>query len=180
MMEDLVGLLGTGAAAAIGGPIGAAIRLLPALFSGIGKMLTAKADRAHEIAMRKLDAEIAAKGHEQRIRETDAAGNWEIQGKTLDAYREALAAQGKPSGVAWVDAMNQSVRPVTTYYFLALYAATKLIGFVYAWLHDGAKLPQAMAILWGPADTAMLFGILGFWFVDRQLGKAPQAWNSYR
>jgi hypothetical protein len=179
---ELLDLATSGVAAALGGPVGAAIRLVPALFSGIGKMLTAKADRAHELAMRKLDAEIAQKIGEQKMREVDAVGAWEVQNKTLDVYKEAMAQQARPSGVAWVDGMNQSVRPVTTYYFLALYAITKFTGFFYAWLHEGAKLPEAMSILWSPADTAMLFGILGFWFVDRQLGKTqvPAGWTSSR
>ena len=180
-MEDLLGLLGTGAAAAIGGPVGALLRLLPAAGSAVMSHIRGKADRAHELEMLKLQAQIAKEGAEQRLREQDNVGYWEAQNKTLDAYKLALEAQGRPSGVPWADALNTSVRPVVTYYFLALYGLTKIVGFLYAWLHDGAKLNVAWGILWTPADTAMLFGILGFWFVDRQLGKAQaQQWNSFR
>lgn len=183
-METVLNILGVGASAATGGLFGALVRLLPEAGKGIIGFFQAKADRAHELAMRKLDIEAAREGHEQRIREADNAGNWEVASKTLDAYRTALEAQGRPSGVPFIDAMNQSVRPVVTYYFLALYALTKFVGFYYAWAVEKSSLKDAWPILWSPADSTMLFAILGFWFVDRQLGKSQatrfQPWTSSR
>lgn len=183
-MEGLLDVIGFGASAATGGLFGALVRLLPEAGKGIMGFFQAKADRAHELSMRKLDIEAAREGHEQRIREADTAGNWEVAGKTLDAYREALASQGRMSGVPFIDALNQSVRPVVTYYFLALYALTKFVGFGYAWWVEKAALKDAWPILWSPADSTMLFAILGFWFVDRQLGKSQatrlQPWTSSR
>lgn len=178
---DVLDLISGGAAAAIGGPVGALLRLLPAAGSAVMGHFRAKADRAHEIEMLKLQADIAKQGAEQRLREQDNVGYWDTAGKTLEAYQIALKGQSQITGVRWVDGMNQSVRPVVTYWFLFLYSVAKVAGFLYAWLHEGAKLTVAMPILWSQADTAMLFGILGFWFVDRQLGKAQaQQWNSFR
>jgi hypothetical protein len=183
-MEGLLDIIGIGASAATGGLFGAVVRLLPDIGKGVLGFFQAKADRAHELAMRKLDIEAAREGHEQRIREADTAGNWEVAGKTLDAYREALASQGQITGVRFIDALNQSVRPVVTYYFLALYGLTKFVGFGYAWLVEKATIKAAWPILWSPADSTMLFAILGFWFVDRQLGKEKtaklQPWTSSR
>lgn len=172
-MDILGSLLDFGSAAASGGLIGAALRLVPALFAGVGKIITAKADRAHEIAMRELDWKIAKDGGEQRIREADTAGYWQATSDQMQAWREALIAQGRPSGIKWVDAANSFVRPGVTYYFAALYGIVKLVGFVAALFSNTTDLLTALTFLWGPQDTQMFFGILGFWFVNREL--SPKA-----
>lgn len=170
-MEWLTSLLGGAASAATGGLFGAAVRLLPAAGAGIARIFTAAADRKHELAMRELDWKIAQQQGEQKIRELDAAGGWETAGKTLDAMREALRGQEAPSGVAWADAMSKAVRPITTFYFLAMYGLVKVAMFTLAMMDETVTTSAALPILWGAADSQMFFGILGFWFVDRQLGK---------
>lgn len=172
-MDFLGDILGLAGSAASGGLIGAAMRLVPALFQGVGKIITAKADREHELKMRELDWKIAKDGSEQRIREADAAGFWDATRGQMDALREALAAQRQPSGIKWVDAANAAVRPMVTYYFAALYGLVKLAGFGLA-LWKGTDIVTALAVLWSPADTQMFFGILGFWFVNRELQRKPQ------
>ena len=116
--------------------------------------------------MRELDAKIAQDGGEQRIREQEAAGYWTATGQHYEAMKAALQAQAVPTGIRWVDALNALVRPSITYYFAFLYGAVKLGAFVIA-LTEKTDLATALVMLWGPADTQMFFGILGFWFVGR-------------
>jgi hypothetical protein len=47
----------------------------------------------------------------------------------IDALREAVRTQGEKTGVRWADALSISVRPVITYWFMALYCAAKTAAF---------------------------------------------------
>lgn len=182
-MEDLLGLIGVGASAATGGLVGAVVRLLPALFGGIGKLLTAAGDRKHELAMRQLDWKIAQSQGEQRIREVDTAGQWEQAKVLTETYKAAVEAQGRPTGVAWVDALNSFVRPFTAYYFLALYGVSKLLLVTYAWAIQKVDLAALSKVIWTSDDSAMFGAVMGFYFVDRQLGKQQKVvvpWTSSR
>jgi hypothetical protein len=176
-MLDILGTaagLGAGfATGGIGALVGAVIRLIPALGSGVMEFFKQRADRKHELQMRELDAKIAREGSEQRIREADVAGRWEVEGKLQDAYKSALEVAAKPSGVKWVDALNAFVRPATAYYLLALYGIGKGLKIGYAWTNK-ASLDVLANIVWTPTDEAMLGGVIGFYFVDRQLGKGKQ------
>lgn len=159
ILGDILGFVGN---AASGGLIGGLLRLAPEVL----KIFQSKADRQFELDMRRLDWQIAKEQGEQKIRELDAAGGWEAAGKQLEALQAALAAQGKPTGIWWVDAINALVRPGITWYFAGLYGASKVALFWIAY-KGGAGVAQATLLLWTPADTQAFFGILGFWFVGR-------------
>lgn len=174
-MEWLTDALGIAGSAATGGLVGALLRLIPWGIEKVTGLIQASADRAHELAMRKLDWDIAKEKGEQDIRALDAKGGWEAQSKQMDAWVEALKGQAQLTGVKFIDAVNQSVRPFATYYFLALYGFSKLAMFGIAAFSEEIGAKNALAILWTPADMQMLCGILGFWFVDRQLGKVAGA-----
>ncbi len=169
-MEWLDTVLGVGASAASGGLFGAIVRFVPEIF----KLWTAKADRDHEYRMRQLDAQIAREGSEQRIREADNAGYWVAEGKTVDAWREAIIQQGRLTGNKRIDAMNSLVRPLITYWMLALYSVMKFVMFGVACFDENVGAENALPILWGFSDNQMFFGIIGFWFLDRHLSKRAQ------
>lgn len=84
----------------------------------------------------------------------------------IEALKEAVAAQGRPSGVKWADALSTSVRPVITYWFMALYCAAKTAAFVAA-VTAGAGLGIAIVNVWTEADQALWAGVLNFWFLGR-------------
>ncbi|WP_428246741.1 hypothetical protein [Ferrovibrio sp.] len=159
MLGDIVGFFANGAT---GGLIGGLLRLVPEVL----KLFQAKGDRAHELAMRKLDAEIAMSGGEQRIREKETEGWWAAEVERAKALAAAVAAQGKRTGIRWVDGFNAFTRPGITWYFALLFGAAKIAIFVVA-LNGGSGVANAVLLLWTPADTQAFFGILGFWFVGR-------------
>ena len=84
----------------------------------------------------------------------------------LDVLREAVAAQGQRSGVRWADALSSSVRPVITYWFMALYCATKT-ATVAAAVTGGTGWGVAILYAWTEADQALWAGVLNFWFLGR-------------
>jgi len=84
----------------------------------------------------------------------------------IEALKEAVAAQGQRSGVRWADALSISVRPVITYWFMALYCAAKTAAFVGA-LSAGVAWVPAIQATWTEADQALWAGVLNFWFLGR-------------
>jgi hypothetical protein len=161
-----------------GGILGTIARLIPEVL----KLWTQASDQAHEIAMRKLDHEMAMAGSEQKIREQDAAGNIAFDSKALDALMAGINAQAKPTGVKWVDALSASVRPVLTYWWMTLYSVFKLsiitVLVVTAWdakapdvLENVVNVGRALVAGWSPDDVIILSGIINFWFLDRVIAK---------
>ena len=84
----------------------------------------------------------------------------------IAALSAAVGAQGKLSGVRWVDALAASVRPVITYWFMALYCAAKTAAFVGA-VDADVDWIVAIQALWTEADQALWAGVLNFWFLGR-------------
>ncbi len=111
-------------------------------------------DRAHEIALLKLQLEQAASGRAERLDE--------IRLEQSASERIALY-KTYHTGVEWVDALNGTVRPVLAYAFFLLYAIVKLWQFS---MVDGA-LPWTLHSLWGQEDQAIFAGIISFYFGQR-------------
>jgi len=84
----------------------------------------------------------------------------------LETLREAVAAQGQRAGARWADALSASVRPMITYWFMALYCAAKTAAFVGA-VDAGAVWVSAIQAAWTDADQALWAGVLNFWFLGR-------------
>ena len=61
--------------------------------------------------------EMQKLGHQQRLEEI------EVQADIVES--KALYKHDRPVGVAWVDSLRASVRPVITYAFFLLFAAVK-------------------------------------------------------
>lgn len=148
---DVMDIVSGAASVATGGIFGGLLRLVP---EGL-KLWQAKGDRDHEFRMAELAGAQARDGSAQRIREMEAASTAAIDAKGMDALVEAIRGQMQVTGNKVADALNFSVRPVTTYFFLALYGAHKAT-------HE---------VLWTQDDYAILGGILSFWFLNRVLEK---------
>jgi len=146
----------------LGGLLGGAFRLAPEIL----KWLDRKGERGHELAMQDKALEFEKLRGAQRMNEIGAAADAAWNTGAVEALREAVAAQGRPSGVKWADALSTSVRPVITYWFMALYCAAKAAAFVAA-VSAGAGWGTAVLHAWTEADQALWAGVLNFWFVSR-------------
>ena len=146
----------------LGGLLGGAFRLAPEIL----KWLDRKGERGHELAMQDKALEFEKLRGAQRMAEIGAGADAAWNTGAIDALREAVAAQGRPSGVKWADALSTSVRPVITYWFMALYCAAKTAAFLGA-VDAGAEWMAAIQAAWTEADQALLSGILNFWFISR-------------
>ncbi len=151
----------------LGGALGGAFRLAPELL----KWLDRKGERGHELAMQDKALAFEQLRGAQRMQEIGAQNQGAWNTGAFNALREALAGQGQPTGVAWVDALSSSVRPIITYWFMALYCAAKTAAFTAA-LQGGAQWTVAVQAAWSEADQALWSGVLNFWFVGRVFDRA--------
>ncbi len=150
----------------LGGLLGGAFRLAPEILKWIDR----RGERGHELAMQDKALEFEKLRGAQRMAEIGAAADAAWNSGALATLREAVAAQGRPSGVKWADALSVSVRPVITYWMMALYCAAKTAVFVAA-VNSGTGWGTAVLHAWTDADQALRAGVLNFWFVGRVFDK---------
>jgi len=150
----------------IGTALGGLLRLLP---EGL-QFWKASKDSDHEFRMAQLNLETLKEQakHQMDFRRLD--GDIQLQAADIEALVEGTKAQGQLSGIKWIDAVNQSVRPVTTFYFLGLYGLTKLAVYV-TYISGGAPWNDSVQRIWSVDDSAVLASIIAYWFLDRTLRK---------
>lgn len=146
----------------LGGLLGGAFRLAPEIL----KWLDRRGERSHELAMQDKAIEFEKLRGAQRMAEIGASADAAWNTGAIEALREAVSAQGRQSGVKWADALSASVRPVITYWFMALYCAAKTAAFVAA-VTAGAGWGASIQAAWTDADQALWAGVLNFWFLGR-------------
>ena len=146
----------------LGGLLGGAFRLAPEFL----KWLDRKGERGHELSMQDKALEFEKLRGAQRMGEIGASADAAWNTGAIDALKEAVVAQGQPSGVKWADALSISVRPVITYWFMALYCTAKTASFLAA-VTAGAGYGVAILHAWTEADQALWAGVLNFWFLGR-------------
>lgn len=121
------------------------------------KMLRDHQDRKHELTIMKMQMEM---------KEADRSERFEEIRMQADAAESAALYKTYKVGVAWVDALNGTVRPVLAYAFFALYAAVKW--WQWHMLPDQA-LPWQVEVLWNEEDRAIFAGIIAFYFGSRAM-----------
>ena len=146
----------------LGGLLGGAFRLAPEFL----KWLDRKGERGHELAMQDKALEFEKLRGAQRMSEIGAGADAAWNVGAIETLREAVRTQGEKTGVRWADALSSSVRPVITYWFIALYCAAKT-ATVAAALTGGAGWGVAILYAWTEADQALWAGVLNFWFLGR-------------
>ena len=146
----------------LGGLLGGAFRLAPELL----KWLDRKSERGHELSMQDKALEFEKLRGAQRMNEIGAGADAAWNVGAIETLREAVRTQGEKTGVRWADALSSSVRPVITYWFMALYCAAKTAAFVAA-IEGGADWSVAILHAWTEADQALWAGVLNFWFIGR-------------
>ena len=139
--------------------IGAVLGFFGSMIPEIVGLFRERADRQHELDILQLQLRQQEIGHHERLEEIRVAHD--------AAQMEALYATYR-THIAWVDALNGTVRPVMAYAFFLLYAAVKA---AQCWMaaREGEVLPW---LLWGEEDQAIFAAIVSFYFGQRAFGKA--------
>ena len=156
----------------LGGLLGGAFRLTPEILKWVDR----KGERQHELAIqdRTIQLETLRLKNEQATEQLTA--NRELQTEGFKAIQSAITSQGQQTQVRWADALSSSVRPVITYWFMALYCATKISLFTIA-LNNGTDLSTSISGTWTESDQALWAGVLNFWFLGRVFEKRSTTTN---
>lgn len=145
---------------------GGLMRLMPEVFAYLNK----KKDNEHELAMLDKQAELEKTRATARMEEVRYQGDVDQVLALYGAQKSALDSQMQKTGMWFVDALNFLVRPLTTYYFLAMYGLAKVAMFILA-TQNGISGWEAVLKLYDENDRAILSGIISFWFVGRIFDK---------
>lgn len=153
----------------LGSALGGLFRLAPEFM----KWLDRKNERAHELAMfdKQIEADRLKAEAGQKLAELEAGkviGAAEIQ-----ALIEATKAQSQLTGIKFVDAFNSLMRPTITFWWVIVLQTAVMATTFYLAIDAGKPLLDAIGLVWGPAEKAIVASIVSFWFVDRSLRK-PQ------
>lgn len=105
----------------LGGLLGGAFRLAPELL----RWLDRKGEHGYELLMQDKALEFEKLRGAQRIHEISAGVDAAWNVGAIETLREAVRTQGEKTGVRWADTLSSSVRPVITYWFMALYCTAK-------------------------------------------------------
>lgn len=152
----------------IGTVLGGVFRIAPEVM----KVWDRKNERAHEAVM--LDKQISADTLKaqaaQQLAQTQA--DTQIGLADMQALVEATKAQGQMTGVKWVDALNQLVRPMLAFQWLIfLWPAVVIVGFLLSINASSTTIEilDAMHSAFGTEEKAMASSVASFWLVDRSL-----------
>jgi len=145
-----------------GGSLGAILRFIPEIL----KIVNSKSDQAHEFKMTELQLKIDAGRASQALDLVHAQGEASALSGQIQAFADAVKGQGQLTGVRWIDGLNASVRPMFTYWLMALYTAYKVTVISDAW-QNFTTLKDFGTQVWTPNDMVLFSSVATFWFVDR-------------
>jgi hypothetical protein len=131
--------------------LGSFLGFLGALVPEMMKMWFDKMDKKHELAILDRQMEMQKSGHSQQM---------EAIGTMADVAEMKAVYATYTTQIAWVDALNGTVRPVLAYAFFFLYAFVKF--------QQALHLPWHM---WTEDDQAIFAGFISFYFGQRAMQK---------
>jgi hypothetical protein len=144
--------------------IGTIIGLIGSFIPELLKWVNNKEDHKHELAVLKVQAEMAKSEHVYRLEEISS------QADVASEQAVYQAAELKPTGVRWADALlglyNGTVRPTITYVFLALFCLVKVAQYKVL-TAAGTTMWNTVWQLWSADDMAVFSTILAFYFGGR-------------
>lgn len=150
----------------LGSILGGVFRLAPEVL----KFLDRKNERTHELKMFEQQCQLEQLRGAQRLQEIGAARDMAVDVGVLDAFKSAIDQQAEMVKAAggWVASLSASVRPVVTYWILALWSFAHLWFAWNAWM-AGAAPGEVFKTMMSADFSALVAGTINFWFLDRAL-----------
>lgn len=152
----------------LGSLFGGLFRLAPELF----KFLDRKNEREHELAMFDKQCDMEKARGEIKLMEIGAQRDMAIDAGVMDAFNAAINQQTEMVKAAggWVAALSASVRPIVTYWILAVWS------FIHIWLawnswNTGMPPEMVFKTMMTADFSALVAGTINYWFLDRTLAK---------
>ena len=161
----MIEMLGGGV---VGSVLGGVFRLVPEFLKAYDR----KNERQHELSMFDRQCKLEEQRGTQKLAEIGANREAAIDTGVVESFKAAIDQQTEMVKAAggWVASLSASVRPVMTYYILALYGAVKTAVIV-SYAQSGMTLVEILPMVWGVDDMALLSGVVNYWILDRTLAK---------
>ncbi len=148
--------------------------VLPDVLKEVRDTRNATRELAHMELQAKLQLEAARVAADSRMREVEA----NVFVEEARAFREHLSAiieaQGKPTGIVWVDGFNALLRPVCVSLIMLLFMTTA-VPFVWAVLEayrtGGMPAEEMARVIWTSLVGESILAALGFLFGYRSSAK---------
>lgn len=152
----------------LGSLIGGIFRLAPEVL----KWLDKKNEREHELAMFERQVDLEKTRGQQKLAEIGAQRDLAVDTGAMEAFKAAIDQQTEMVKAAggWAATVSATVRPVMTYYLLALYGIAKATALIAA-MWNGEPALHVLSECWDPEDMALLCGVVNYWIMDRTLAK---------
>ena len=121
------------------------------------------------------------KAHELQVMEVQIRQQKELASQKLEMVNveadirevEALQKSMQPTGVAWVDGLRGSVRPVITYAFFGLFVFVEVSAY-YALTAQGVSGLDAVNAVWDEDTKALFAAVIAFWFGGRAISRGKK------
>ena len=148
--------------AIVGSVVGGALRMAPEILGFLDK----KNERKHELALGDQQYRVAELQFQTQrdIKDLDVEQSQFVS--AMEALKTGVEAQGRATGVKWVDALSSIVRPAVTAWIFALYSIVKIAQVKVA-VATQTDTINAIISIWTSDDVAMLSAVIMFWFVGR-------------
>lgn len=149
-----------------GGLIGGLFRLAPEVLKYFDK----KNEREHELAMFARQCELETLRGQQKLAEIGAQREAAVDVGVMDAFKAAIDQQAEMVKAAggWSASLSASVRPVVTYWIMALWSFVHIWFAWNAWL-AGASPEVVFRTMMTVDFCALVSGTINYWFLDRTL-----------
>ena len=148
--------------AILGSIVGGGLRMVPEILSFLDK----KNERKHELSLGDQQYRVAELQFraQREIKDLDVEQSQFVS--AMESLKTGIEAQGKATGIKWVDALSSIVRPAITAWIFVLYSIVKIAQVKVA-LAANQDSMQAIISVWTSDDVAMLSAVIMFWFVGR-------------
>ena len=118
------------------------------------------------------------KKHELQVMEVQIRQQKELASQKLEAVNveadireiESLHKSMQPTGVAWVDGLRGSVRPVITYAFFGLFIFVEVSAYL-SLTAAGVSGLDAVNAVWDEDTKALFAAVISFWFGGRAIAR---------
>ena len=147
----------------IGSVIGFTTGFLPEVLNFFKR----KQEHAQKLEMMRLQLEMAGKRSELRLLELDREADIAEAHGIYDHDRSLDSGK-------FINAIRGSVRPVITYAFFLMFAATEIVIIVKVF-EAGGDWTQAVELMWTDETEALFAAIMSFWFGNRAVSKYMSA-----
>lgn len=152
----------------LGSVLGGVFRLVPEFLKAFDR----KNERSHELAMFDRQCKLEEQRGQQKLSEIGAQREADLDVGVIDAFKAAIEQQTEMTKAAGgtIAALSASVRPIVTYWVLALWS------FLHAWYcyetwRVGLDPMETFKAMLTPDFAALVAGTLNYWFIDRTLAK---------